>query len=251
MRTPPAAISTPPTRATRTVPYRLMSGSPVNRPMHWLPMATVNATPATPRSSPANCTPDTAAQLLATSSTTVPQSATATSGRARTATERQRPGTGGPPGETSSAGAGACSPIHRPPTTATAIPGTAVTARWSRMSTPAAADAVASAPAATPPRLHMACIEDRTDRPAASWARTPATFCPTSTTASTTPTTNSARARKVPEGDQATAATATARTTVPTTETGTGPHRAMSRGGSAEEQIDPTAQQETISPNRD
>ncbi|WP_312802310.1 hypothetical protein [Corynebacterium variabile] len=47
------------------------------------------------------------------------------------------------------------------------------------------------------------------------------------------------------------AATATARTTVPTTETGTGPHRAMSRGGSAEEQIDPTAQQETISPNRD
>lgn len=47
------------------------------------------------------------------------------------------------------------------------------------------------------------------------------------------------------------AATATARTTVPTTETGTGPHRAMSRGGSAEEQIDPTAQQATISPNRD
>lgn len=37
------------------------------------------------------------------------------------------------------------------------------------------------------------------------------------------------------------AATATARTTVPTTETGTGPHRAMSRGGSVEEQIDPTA----------
>src|SRR5699024_526869 len=70
-----------------------------NRPMVWAASTTVKATPAVPTATPASSTDASPAQLLATSSTTVPEAATMATGRA---TSNTRPS----PGPRARAGAG-------------------------------------------------------------------------------------------------------------------------------------------------